>query len=179
MTQDLLDAAQRLIRDGVALGDFSVALAGEPPLAMLHRALDPDDRSIGVVGWRGQRLADDLRPGDVSLRHGPTRAPHVAVVADPTLLGAAAMRRLGVVTEGPLPGRYVRVIEPGGGAMGFARRVTGPDGLMLHDSVILRHAGETADETAPLPPATRPTIRVGSSGPGVAEAQTRLNAAHA
>lgn len=179
MTQDLVDAATRLLSDGVAPADFPAALVGEPPLAMLRRALDPDDRSIGVVAWQGQRLAGDLRPGDVLLRHGPTRAPRVAVILDPALLGAGAMRRLGVVTEGPLPGRYVRVIEPGGGPMGFARRVTGPDRLMLHDSVILRHAGEAADESVPPPPGAHPMIRRGSSGPAVAEAQAKLNRVHA
>ncbi|MEG3146375.1 phospholipase D-like domain-containing protein [Sphingomonas sp. RT2P30] len=179
MTQDLLDAASRLLRDGVAPADFPLALAGEPPLAMLRRALDPDDRSIGVVAWHGQRLAGELRPGDVLVRHGPARAPRVAVIADPVPLGAGAMRRLGVVTEGPLPGRYVRVIEPGGGPMGFARRITGPDGMMLHDTVILRRAGAEADETVMPPPGPHPQIRRGSSGPAVAEAQTKLNRVHA
>jgi len=180
MPEDLVDAATRLLRDGVAPSDFPHALTGEPPLAMLRRALDPDDRSIGVVAWKGQRLAGDLRQGDVLLRHGPTRAPRIAVIADPTPLSAVGMRRLGIVTEGPLPGRYVRVVEPGSGAaMGFARRVAGPDGLMLHDTAILRHAGEGADETVALSPPAHRTIRVGSSGPDVADAQARLNAAHA
>lgn len=179
MSQDLVDAATRLLSDGVAAADFPTALAGEPPLAMLRRALDPDDGSIGVVAWQGQRLAGDLRSGDVLLRHGPTRAPRVAVILDPTPLGAGAMRRLGVVTEGPLPGRYVRVIEPGGGPIGFARRVTGPDGLMLRDSVILRHAGEAADESVPPPSGPHPMVRRGSTGPAVAEAQAKLNRVHA
>lgn len=180
MPQDLVDAAMQLLRDGAASANLAF---GEPPLALLRRALDPDDRSIAVVGWKGQRLAANLLPGDVVLRHGPTRAPRIAVVADPALLGVGAMRRLGVVTEGPLPGSYVRVIEPGAaGPMDFARRVTGPDGLVLHDTVILRHAGEDAGEdageTVP-PPGARRMIRVGSSGPDVADAQARLNAVHA
>lgn len=176
MTQELVEAATLLVRDGIAPTDFTLAVAGEPPLAMLRRALDPDDRSIGVVAWHGQRLAGALRPGDVLLRHGPSRAPHVAVVVDPTPLGAGAMRRVGVVTEGPLPGRYVRVIEPGnGGPMGFARRITGPDGMMLPDTVILRHADEAADEAELPPPGPHPMIRRGSSGPAVAEAQAKLN----
>ncbi|MDH7974029.1 S8 family serine peptidase [Sphingomonas sp. AR_OL41] len=180
MPQDISNAVTRLLNDRVAPADFPTALAGEPPLAMLRRALDPGDRSIGVVAWQGQRLAAELRRGDVLLRHGPTRAPGAAIIADPEPLTAAALRRLGVVTEGPLPGRYVRVVEPGSSSpAGFARRITGPDGLMLPDSVILRHAGEVADETAPTPPAAHPMIRRGSSGPAVAEAQTKLNRVHA
>jgi subtilisin family serine protease len=182
MSQDPADTATRLVRDDVTAHDAPLAPGGEPPLAMLRRALDPDDRSIGVVAWQGQRLAGDLRQGDLLLRHGPTRAPRIAVIADPTALGAGAMRRLGVVTEGPLPGRYVRVIEPGlAGPMGFARRVTGPDGLMLHDTVVLRHRGaaEGDGETVLPPPAVHPTIRRGSSGPAVAEAQSKLNRVHA
>ena len=180
MSRDPAGAVARLSRDSVATSDFPLALAGQSPLAMLRRALDPDDRSMGVVAWRGLRLAGELRHGDLLLRHGPTCAPRLMVIADPTPLSAVAMRRLGVVTEGPLPGRYVRVSEPGSGApAGFARRVTGPDGLMLNDTVILRHEGEADSETAPLPPATRPMIRRGSTGPAVAEAQTRLNQVHA
>ncbi|HSI16952.1 MAG TPA: S8 family serine peptidase [Sphingomonas sp.] len=178
MADDLVNTAIELLQSGMAVADFPHALAGEPPLAMLRRALDPDDRSIGVVGWRGQRLTGALRQGDVLLRHGPTRAPRLAVIADPTPLGATAMRRLGVVTEGPLPGSYVRVIEPGAsGPAGFARRIAGPDGLMLHDTVILRHA--EAGETVMAPPGTHPMIRRGSSGPAVSEAQAKLNRVHA
>jgi subtilisin family serine protease len=173
VSEHIVDAAARPARD-------DLAPAVEPPLAMLRRALDPDDRSISVVAWQGQRLAGELRRGDMLLRHGPTRAPRIATIADPVPLAAAALRRLGVVTEGPLPGRYVRVIEHSvEGPVDFARRITGPDGLMLHDSVILRHAGDAADESALAPPDTHPMIRRGSSGPAVAEAQAKLNRVHA
>ncbi|MEG3146376.1 S8 family serine peptidase [Sphingomonas sp. RT2P30] len=179
MPPDLIDTATRLARDGVSPTDFPHALVGEPAAALLRRALDPADRSVGVVAWHGQRLVDDLRAGDMLLRHGPTRTARMAVIADPVPLGGGAMRRRGVVTEGAMPGRYVSVIEPGGGTMGFARRITGPDGLMLPDTVVLRHAGEGGDEAVPPPSGPHPMIRRGSSGPAVAEAQTKLNRVHA
>eukprot|EP01035_Chromulina_nebulosa_P055870 gene55870-76589_t len=61
-----------------------------------------------------------------------------------------------------------------------ARRVAGPDGLILRDTVVLRRSqGGGAGESAPLFAAARRTIRRGSSGRDVSEAQFKLNRVHA
>jgi hypothetical protein len=91
----------------------------------------------------------------------------------------------GLVTEGPWPGQYVRLLLPDGAPSPFAQRIMGPNGLLLDDLVIMRPTeteqsegeGEALEQA--IETETRPIIRRGSRGPAVAEAQTKLNAAHA
>lgn len=153
---------------------------------LLRRALDPGEPDATVVGWRGRRLDRPLRSGDLLLRDGRAGPALLGIVADPLLLDLAATRRQGLIPVDGLPGRYVRIDEPGNASgIGLARRVTGPDGLMLPDRVLLRR------QTAPVPPGGDdpgprpepspgfPAIRIGSTGPAVAEAQSRLDLVHA
>jgi outer membrane protein OmpA-like peptidoglycan-associated protein len=58
-------------------------------------------------------------------------------------------------------------------------RIAGPDGLLLPDVVIVRSRAPADMVESDPPIVPRPTIRQGSRGPAVAEAQTRLNAVHA
>lgn len=145
--------------------------------AVVRRALDPGDPALAVVGWSRRRLAVPLAVGDLIFRErldGGHSA--MAVVADPTLLSAAELRSRGLEADGP--GQHVRALLPDG--TGALRRVTGPDGFVLPDLVLLRPmaGGEAAETLLPLPPPARPTIRRGSSGPAVAEAQAKLNRVH-
>jgi subtilisin family serine protease len=144
---------------------------------ILRHAVDPDDPGAAVVAWPGRRLNGPLDKGDLIVRETST-GPIVAVVEDPRLMRRDAVARAGLVAEGPWPGLYVRVAEGDGDAPLFARRIAGPDGFVLPDVTILRRV--PPGESPPLPPAAgRPTIRRGSSGPAVADAQARLNRIHA
>jgi phosphatidylserine/phosphatidylglycerophosphate/cardiolipin synthase-like enzyme len=144
---------------------------------LVRGALDPANPSLQVIGWGGRRLTAPLAAGDLVLR-GRLDGGHsaLAVVADPALLAAADLRRHGLEAEGP--GQHVRAVLRDG-SPGLVR-VAGPDGFILADLVLVRAVlpGEAA-ETMPPPPRPRPMLRHGSSGPAVAEAQSKLNQVHA
>jgi len=179
MSEHLGDAAELLLEDPITQDDFAGALANGDLAALVRRALDPGDAALAVVGWPGRRLERPLARGDLVIHGARDAAPRLAVVGDSQLLDRASARRQALVTAAPLPGGYVRTIEPAGVAHGgrFARRLTGPDGLLLPGVTIVRAVGEDAETDSPHSP--RPTIRQGSSGPAVADAQARLNALHA
>ncbi|MBX9813546.1 MAG: hypothetical protein K2X76_02460 [Sphingomonas sp.] len=178
MAQELSEAAELLLAENPSPEQFTAALAGGDVNDLVQRALDPADPRLTVIGWPGQRLRADLQRGDLVLRGAGARgaARRLAVIADPQLLDQRQARAAALMT-GPAPGRFVRTLEPGaaGGAPVFARRVLGPDGLVLSELMVLRGLGP--DEAVPLTP--RPMIRFGSSGPAVAEAQSLLNTVHA
>jgi phosphatidylserine/phosphatidylglycerophosphate/cardiolipin synthase-like enzyme len=147
---------------------------------LIGRALDPDDPGVGVLGWPGRRLVADPAPGDLVVRHGAMSQSSIGVVFDPALLDRTTVTRRRLTGDFVWPGQHLRVIGAGGPdtAEPTVRRIAGPDGFILPDTYILRPRFGEAD-LPDLPPPTLPTIRRGSSGPAVAEAQARLNAVHA
>lgn len=177
MEQEWCMAAELLLADDPTPADFAAALAGGDLDDLVRRALDPDDARIGIVGWPGQRLPHELRAGDMILCGVPGARRRVAVVRDADLLDHRQARRAALVTA-PEPGRFVRTLEPGtiAGAPVFARRVAGPDGLLLPDVTIVRPTAP--GEALPALPGTRPTLRQGSTGPVVASAQAQINLVH-
>lgn len=143
---------------------------------LLRQAVDPGDPAATVIGWPERRLALPLEMGDVIVRQSLTGRAHFAVIENPEPLSRADLAGRGLVAEGPWPGRYVRVVESGAGPEPIAWRIAGPDGLILPEHSILRLL--EPGETALPPPFAHPTIRRGSSGPSVAEAQSKLNRVH-
>lgn len=164
------------MRPGESQAADPAAMMASDPVQLLARALNPDDPAWQVIGWQGQQLAAPPRIGDLLLRELPGAAPRLMALIDPALATAANFARRGIISEGALPGLYVGVVEPGSSTP-IARRLVGPDQLVLPGTRLLRareSTGESA-ETPPLPPSPRRMIRTGSSGPSVAEAQGLLN----
>jgi phosphatidylserine/phosphatidylglycerophosphate/cardiolipin synthase-like enzyme len=143
---------------------------------LVRTALDPADPLLQLIGWGGRRLATPLAAGDLVLRErldGGYSA--LAAVTDPALLDTAELRRRGLEVEAP--GQHVQAVLRDGSA--GVLRVAGADGFVLPDIVLIRAAASgEATETVP-PPRPRPMIRRDSSGPAVAEAQSKLNRVHA
>lgn len=143
---------------------------------ILLRALDPDDPGLTVVAWPGRRVRSTVVAGDI-------------VVVRP-LAGPA---RNYVLTAGPESSGHVEAeaIDIADVASGQADaptrlRLYGPDRLLRDDVTVVRAGvpmpgiGDPAyGETPALPPmalaADRPTIRQGSNGTAVVDAQQRLN----
>ena len=150
--------------------DQAAATALADPVAALQRALDPADPSMAVIGWPGRPLTDMLRAGDLLLRQGIGTASRLMTIADPAMLSAHQLSARGMLTEHTLPGHFVGIAGDDGTAA-IGRRVTGPNGLVSAETFVLR-AGEAGESP---PPPVRRTIRNGSSGPAVGEAQTLLN----
>lgn len=144
---------------------------------VLRTAIDPADPSAAMIGWPGRRLSLPLEPGDLILREIGSGGSQLALVADPTVLSRSSLAALRLFPEGPWPGRYVQVVERNSRSDPFAWRIAGPDGFVLPDVSILRlnQPGE-AIEPAPGP---HSLIRKGSTGPAVAEAQSKFNRIHA
>ena len=140
------------------------------PKALLNLAVNPQVPSTQVVGFPGTRLVAPLIAGDIILRGSKHR--RARIVRRPGTHRANTVKRVrGRPREG---GFYAEVI----GEDGY-ERIAGPDGLLLPDVVIVRsRAPEDFVESDP-PVVPRPTIRQGSRGPAVTEAQTRLNTVHA
>jgi hypothetical protein len=171
MSNIFAEGAELLVSEGRPHGEFDQLVAGEPGL-LVSRALDPFDPSMTVVAWPGRSFSSDPARGDIILRERPGANPSVAVVAEPRLLGRGEAIRESWIDDLSLPGQYVRTIEPSFAGLAPVRRIAGPDGLTLPGTIIVRAGGEANESD----PAQRPTIRQGSSGPAVAEAQARLNA---
>lgn len=153
----------------------SAPLAATPPMpdpkTLINMAVNPQVPSTQVVGWPGTRLAVPLVAGDIILRGQHRRRPRAAMVSRARVLRRKDVRgRRGKAKEA---GFYAETI----GDEGF-ERIAGPDGLLLPDVTIIRSVeaagGELVYETTP-PLVSRPTVRNGSRGPAVTEAQTRLN----
>lgn len=137
--------------------------------ATVARALDPADPGTTVIGWPGRRLDIPLSPGDLIVHRGLGGTSRAAMITNSQLLDRRAARALG--GDAPAAGRYAAIA-----GQKLVQRLTGPDGLILPETLILRSAGEDF-ETPPSAP--KPTVRQGSRGAAVTEAQTRLNAVHA
>src|SRR6202000_143262 len=97
------------------------------------------------IGSPGASLSVDLRPGDVLLRRAPGSQMHVAVLGGGDLLSPAALARQGWASEARHPGQSAVVIEGGScphvRADNFARRVTGDDGRLPSNQMLLRPTG--------------------------------------
>ena len=177
MEQELCMAAELLLADHPTPARFAEALAGADLEDLVRRALDPADPRLAIVGWPGQRLSGALLAGDVIVRGAPGARRRVAIVRDPDVLDHRRARGAALVTA-PEPGRFVRTLEPGtvAGEPVFARRIAGPDGLILPDITIVRPTAP--GESVPVPTSARPVIRQGSAGPAVADAQGQINVVH-
>lgn len=137
------------------------------PATLINLAINPQHPGVQVIGWPGHRLAVPLLAGDLVVRG---RRRRVARIRRGAAAGPVAMRRRrGRMSEA---GVYVETVEGD-----EALRIAGPDGLLLPDVTIVRTAAHGAGEQVPAP-GSRPTIRSGSRGPAVSEAQTRLNSVH-
>lgn len=153
-------------------------LADDPPMGaqsrstLLARALDPTDRGVRIVAWPGRRISSPLRTGDIVVRQ-PLSGP----VRNFVLKGNLA-------ANGEADGEAVDTgAAMFGGPANIRIRLHGPDRMLRDDLTVVR-LGELATdsefaETPPLPPASRSTIRQGSRGPAVNEAQQRMNSINA
>lgn len=144
--------------------------AARDPQALVNLAVNPQQPQTQIVGFPGARLAVPLLAGDLILRGRRRFRRPARIVARPHLANRRTVRaRGGKASEA---GLYAETI----GDEGWLR-IAGPDGLLLPDVTIVRsrEAFDTLTESVPAP---RPTIRRGSRGPAVREAQSRLNTVH-
>lgn len=147
--------------------DLAIHPTAIPTLPVADLLADP---AIRVVAWPGRRLAGEILPGDVIRQQA---------------LGVH--RRSFIVTTPPPPGGRVAVevldleamAEGRSGAATLA--LCGPDRMLRGDLTVLRPLppDETGEIVHEASPPQRPTIRQGSRGPAVIDAQQRLNRVHA
>ena len=127
------------------------------------------DPSIRVIGWPGRRLEQPLLPGDVAIRQalGMRRRSYILTAA-PAGFGRAEAEAIDVQAL------------VGGASGAVALALCGPDRLLHGDLTIVRPLvpSEAAEYFVESPPVARPTIRFGSRGPAVIDAQQRLNRVH-
>jgi phosphatidylserine/phosphatidylglycerophosphate/cardiolipin synthase-like enzyme len=137
---------------------------------ILARALDPSDPGVAVVAWPGRRIAAPLQNGDIIVRQplsGPVRS--FMLTGEMSENGYAAGKATDIATS------------TFGGPLDVSFRLHGPDRMLRDDLTVVRIVRQPTeqiyDEITVLPPqaASRPTIRQGSRGPAVNEAQQRLN----
>lgn len=147
---------------------------GTDPQALVNVAVNPQQPLTQIVGYPGARLAVPLIAGDLILRGRRRFRRPARIISKPGVQPRRALRgRRGEAIEA---GFYAETI----GDEGLVR-IAGPDGLLLPDVTIIRSReawealGEALSETVPV---ARPTIRRGSNGPAVSEAQTRINTVH-
>ncbi|ATY30901.1 phospholipase D-like domain-containing protein [Sphingomonas psychrotolerans] len=128
------------------------------------------DPFMHVVAWPGRRVDRPLLGGDVVVRQPLGGIRRSFILTAPVEAGAREAEAIDV--EALAAGR------PGSVSIGLC----GPDRLLHRDLTVIRPLGEAeldfAAETLP-PPTARPTIRTGSRGPAVIDAQQRLNEVHA
>jgi phosphatidylserine/phosphatidylglycerophosphate/cardiolipin synthase-like enzyme len=143
--------------------------AARPQPTMLDYLADP---AIRVVAWPGRRVAVPLLAGDVVIRQSLGGARRSFILTAPVNRGGRAEARA-LDVDALASGRPAGVSLP----------LFGPDRLLRGDLTVIRPISEAeetalAGETLPPPPVTRPTIRSGSRGPAVMDAQQRLNIVH-
>lgn len=113
-------------------------LAGRASTVRRHRM----DRHFEVLGRPGRPLSLSLQAGDLVIRRGEGGFACGAFVAHPLLYREPEARAQGLRPESSWPGYYVHVVEAGArpqyGRARFARRVCGPDGAVLPDTLLLR-----------------------------------------
>ena len=149
MREAFADAAELLL-EADSGGEALDVLIGGDPAGLIRRALDPDDSAMRIVGWAGRRPQGPLTRGDVVLRETFGGRRRCAILADGPIVARRDVPRHGWGGDISLPGSYVRALEPGSGPQGRARRITGPDGLLLPGLVVIR-AGEDAEAVPALP----------------------------
>lgn len=128
------------------------------------------DPFMQVVAWPGRRIDRPLLGGDVVIRQPLGGGRRSFILTAPLEIGA---REAGAIdVEALAAGR------PGTVAISLC----GPDRLLHADLTVIRPLGEAEQDISAVPPGTpaaRPTIRTGSRGPAVIDAQQRLNQVHA
>lgn len=137
---------------------------------ILSRALDPHDPGVTVVAWPGRRISAPLQNGDIIVRQplsGPVRS--FALTSEVADNGYTVGEATDIATS------------TFGGPIDVRLRLHGPDRMLRDDLTVVRIVRPLTEqsygETKVLPPPanSRPTIRQGSRGPAVNEAQQRLN----
>lgn len=158
-----VDAAEALIDEGVTdCSEFvarGLAAAGQAwtegeSVASLFDDLvgrtTPERREraaalFDIVGQPGHRPRQSLQSGDLMLRRGEQGQAHAAVLTHPQLYSRHDAQAQGLQTEGPWPGLYAHVVEPGARPHGitqrFARRIAAADGSLRPDTLLLRARG--------------------------------------
>ena len=147
----------------------------EPPAPASPAALLPltdllADPGMQVLGWPGHRITVPLLPGDLVIRQplGATRRSFI-LAAPPAGFG-------------PFEAEAFALSPVSAGQNGMTTIVLGgPDRLLRADTTILRavNPDQALVFAEAASPGSRPTIRSGSRGPAVIEAQQRLNRIHA
>jgi phosphatidylserine/phosphatidylglycerophosphate/cardiolipin synthase-like enzyme len=125
------------------------------------------DPFMQVVAWPGRRIDRGMLPGDVVLRQPLGGARRSFILTSVGSGGQAEAIDVEAIADG----------RPGSVALSLC----GPDRLLRGDLTIVRPLGEAEldyAETPATPPASRPTLRSGSRGPAVIDAQQRLNQVH-
>ena len=129
------------------------------------------DPFMQVVAWPGRRVDRPLLGGDVVVRQPLGGVRRSFILTAPVESGGREASAIDV--EALAAGR------PGSVSISLF----GPDRLLHPDLTVIRPLGEAeldfAAETPAGPPVSRPTIRTGSRGPAVIDAQQRLNEVHA
>jgi len=138
------------------------------PQATIHDQLA--DPFMQVVAWPGRRVSQPMLAGDVVVRQPLGGIRRSFILTAPVELGEGA-EASAIDVEALAAGR------PGSVSISLC----GPDRLLRGDLTVIRPLGEAEldlAETLPPPTASRPTIRTGSRGPAVIDAQQRLNQVH-
>jgi outer membrane protein OmpA-like peptidoglycan-associated protein len=145
--QQTMASLGRLWPDGLNARTLFDALASHVP-SQLRSELE---QLFKVVARPSRTLTTPLRSGDLVIRRGENGFAHAAMVAHPALHREHDAAAHGLVLEGPRPGYYAHMLEPGmfprPGSARFARRLTSVSGEVLPDTLVVRPAGE-ADEAA-------------------------------
>lgn len=136
-----------------------------PPVADLLA-----DPSIRVVAWPGRKLGQPLLAGDVIRQQAPGLPPRSLIITTPPSQAGRGVAEV-IDVEAIAAGR------PGAADLALC----GPDRMLRSDLTVLRplSAGEASEMDWETTPVARPTIRQGSRGPAVTDAQQRLNRVHA
>lgn len=133
---------------------------------LVTRALDPNDDDIQLVAASGRRPSEPIRNGDIVVAREPGGPTNSMVVVQPPQAGVAVVDPIVPLAAAAILARPRR--RP--------IRIQRRDGLTRTGHTVVRRRGAREDfaETD----VDRPTIRQGSRGSAVSEAQTRLNGVH-
>lgn len=151
-----LSSSGYLLPAGLSARKLFDGLAGAPP----SQQLGDIQRYFAAVAQPGRKLTEPLRAGDLVIRRGDGGFAHAAMIAHPLLYREKEAAAHGLVLEGPWPGFYAHIVEPGmfprEGSARFARRLASPSGEVLPDTIVVRpvEADSTEDgsgEAAPDP----------------------------
>ena len=129
---------------------------------LVARAFDPDDDDVQLIAAPGKRPVEPVLPGDLVVARDPGMQQRTSVVVQAPQAGMAMIDPILPFAAGALLARpRRRTTQLGRG-----------DGLVRSGRTVVRMR-ESIDESV-----GRPTLRQGSRGPAVADAQQRLNGAH-